>query len=174
MVSFLWRNVAIIKSYKRTRYAVDSIVTHDGEKLSCWPLADLSRFGQRWDPEAYEKLEVTGDDGAQFLEDLYDFCCKAADHDGKTVIVAGLDGDYLRRRFGAVLGIILMANFATKFTARCELCDERDLFALRKNEETETELIAGAEVYMPVCCMRTVSVQVVKVAVQGQSLNLRR
>ncbi|CAA3009496.1 thymidine kinase b-like [Olea europaea var. sylvestris] len=79
-----------------------------------------------------------------------------------------------RRRFGAVLGIILMANFATKFTARCELCDERDLFALRKNEETETELIAGAEVYMPVCCMRTVSVQVVKVAVQGQSLNLRR
>lgn len=53
---FLWRNVAIIKSYKRTRYAVDSIVTHDGEKLSCWPLADLSRFGQRWDPEAYEKV----------------------------------------------------------------------------------------------------------------------
>lgn len=42
------------------------------------------------------QLEVVGIDEAQFFEDLYDFCSKAADHDGKTVIVAGLDGDYLR------------------------------------------------------------------------------
>lgn len=42
------------------------------------------------------QLDVIGIDEAQFFEDLYDFCCKAADRDGKTVIVAGLDGDYLR------------------------------------------------------------------------------
>ncbi|GKF64820.1 thymidine kinase a-like protein, partial [Tanacetum coccineum] len=40
-------------------------------------------------------LEVIGIDEAQFFEDLYDFCINAADQDGKTVIVAGLDGDYL-------------------------------------------------------------------------------
>ncbi|CAL5413759.1 unnamed protein product [Camellia sinensis] len=51
---------------KDTRYAVDSV--------------------------AYAKLDVIE---AQFFGDLYDFCCKVADHDGKTVIVAGLDGDYL-------------------------------------------------------------------------------
>lgn len=39
---------------------------------------------------------MIGIDEAQFFKDLYDFCCKAADHDGKTVIVAGLDGDYMR------------------------------------------------------------------------------
>lgn len=39
---------------------------------------------------------MIGIDEAQFFEDLYDFCREAADHDGKTVIVAGLDGDYLR------------------------------------------------------------------------------
>ena len=39
---------------------------------------------------------MIGIDEAQFFEDLYEFCCKAADQDGKTVIVAGLDGDYLR------------------------------------------------------------------------------
>lgn len=43
-----------------------------------------------------QQLDVIGIDEAQFFEDLYDFCCTAADHDGKTVIVAGLDGDYLR------------------------------------------------------------------------------
>lgn len=39
---------------------------------------------------------MIGIDEAQFFEDLYDFCCKAADEDGKIVVVAGLDGDYLR------------------------------------------------------------------------------
>lgn len=39
---------------------------------------------------------MIGIDEAQFFDDLYDFCRKAADCDGKTVIVAGLDGDYLR------------------------------------------------------------------------------
>ena len=39
---------------------------------------------------------MIGIDEAQFFGDLYEFCCKVADGDGKTVIVAGLDGDYLR------------------------------------------------------------------------------
>lgn len=45
------------------------------------------------------QLDVIGIDEAQFFEDLYDFCREAADYDGKTVIVAGLDGDYLRYYF---------------------------------------------------------------------------
>lgn len=39
---------------------------------------------------------MIGIDEAQFFGDLYDFCSEVADYDGKTVIVAGLDGDYLR------------------------------------------------------------------------------
>ena len=39
---------------------------------------------------------MIGIDEAQFFEDLYDFCREAADHDGERVIVAGLDGNYLR------------------------------------------------------------------------------
>ncbi|THG11953.1 hypothetical protein TEA_026275 [Camellia sinensis var. sinensis] len=100
------RNVAIIKSSKDTRYAVDSVVTHDGTKFPCWALPDLLSFRQKFGDEAYAKLHKLdvfdifwmwiGIDEAQFFGDLYDFCCKVADHDGKTVIVAGLDRDYLR------------------------------------------------------------------------------
>lgn len=39
---------------------------------------------------------MIGIDEAQFFEDLYEFCQEAADRDGKIVVVAGLDGDYLR------------------------------------------------------------------------------
>ncbi|TQD82507.1 hypothetical protein C1H46_031943 [Malus baccata] len=152
--------VAIIKSIKDTRYGLDSIVTHDGVKLPCWPLKDLSSFKQKFTPEAYAKLDVIGIDEAQFFEDLYDFCSEAADHDGKKVIVAGLDGDYLRRSFGSVLDIIPLADSVTKLTARCELCGKRAFFTLRKTEELQTELIGGADVYMPVCRQHYVGGQV--------------
>ncbi|TXG55493.1 hypothetical protein EZV62_020749 [Acer yangbiense] len=122
------RNVAMIKSSKDTRYAIDSV------------------------------LDVIGIDEAQFFEDLYDFCCKAADHDGKTIIVAGLDGDYLRRSFGSVLDVIPLAETVTKLSARCELCGKRAFFTLRKTGEKQTELIGGADVYMPVCRQHYVNV----------------
>ncbi|XP_054776722.1 thymidine kinase a-like [Prosopis cineraria] len=154
------RNVAVIKSSKDTRYGLDSIVTHDGVKLPCWALTNLSSFRQKFGLDAYGQLDVIGIDEAQFFEDLYDFCREAADHDGKTVIVAGLDGNYLRRSFGSVLDIIPLADSVTKLTARCEICGKRALFTLRKIEETQVELIGGAEVYMPVCRQHYVSGQV--------------
>lgn len=63
-----------------------------------------------------------------------------------------------------MLEVIPLADSVTKLTARCELCGKRAFFTLRKTEETETELIAGAEVYMPVCRKHYVSGQVVKEA----------
>lgn len=155
------RNVAMIKSSKDTRYAIDSVVSHDGMKFPCWALPDLLSFRQKFGADAYDKLDVIGIDEAQFFGDLYDFCCKAADHDGKTVIVAGLDGDYLRRSFGSVLDIIPLADSVTKLTARCELCGKRAFFTLRKTEETERELIGGADLYMPVCRQHYVNGQLV-------------
>lgn len=155
------RSVAIIKSDKDIRYGLDSIVTHDGAKFPCFPLADLSSFRQTIGHRAYDELDVIGIDEAQFFGDLYDFCQRAADDDGKTIIVAGLDGDYLRRTFGSVLDIIPLADTITKLNARCELCGKRAFFTLRKTEEKQTELIGGAEVYMPVCRQHYVSGQVV-------------
>ncbi|VFQ84828.1 unnamed protein product [Cuscuta campestris] len=158
------RNVAIIKSEKDNRYGLDCIVTHDGERMPCWPLSNLSSFKQTIGSGAYDKLEVIGIDEAQFFKDLYQFCSEAADHDGKTVIVSGLDGDYLRRSFGSVLDIIPIADTVTKLTAQCEVCGDRAHFTLRKTEENKTELIAGADVYMPVCRKHFVSGQVLKEA----------
>ncbi|KAG5416419.1 hypothetical protein IGI04_003986 [Brassica rapa subsp. trilocularis] len=145
------RSVAMVKSSKDTRYAKDSVVTHDEIGFPCWALPDLMSFQDILGQDAYAKLDVIGIDEAQFFGDLYEFCCKVADDDGKTVIVAGLDGDYLRRSFGAVLDIIPLADSVTKLTARCEVCGHKAFFTLRKTRDTRTELIGGADVYMPVC-----------------------
>lgn len=66
-----------------------------------------------------------------------------------------------RRRFGSVLDIIPLANSVTKLTARCELCGGRAFFTLRKTKEKQTELIGGADVYMPVCRQHYIDGQIV-------------
>lgn len=45
-------------------------------------------------------MQVIAIDEAQFFPDLYKFCCEAANEDQKHVIVAGLDGDFRRQKFG--------------------------------------------------------------------------
>lgn len=155
------RTVTLIKSDKDNRYGLDSVVTHDGTKMACWALPELSSFRDKLGTEAYDKVDVIGIDEAQFFDDLHDFCCKAADRDGKIVVVAGLDGDYKRNKFGSVLDIIPLADSVTKLTARCELCGRRAFFTLRKTQETQTELIGGADVYMPVCRQHYMDGQIV-------------
>lgn len=72
-----------------------------------------------------------------------------------------------RKSFGSILDIIPIADSVTKLTARCEVCGKRAFFTLRKTDETKTELIAGSEVYMPVCRKHYVSGQVVKEATRA-------
>ena len=83
---------------------------------------------------------------------------------GKVSLFADLPPHDFRGSFGSVLDVIPLADSVTKLTARSELCGKRAFFTLRKTEETGTELIAGAEVYMPVCRKHYVSGQVIKEA----------
>ena len=50
------RNVAVVKSDKDTRYGLSSIVTHDGAKMACLALSELSTFRDQYGPEAYDKV----------------------------------------------------------------------------------------------------------------------
>jgi hypothetical protein len=72
-----------------------------------------------------------------------------------------------RRSFGSVLDVISLADSVTKLTARCELCGKKAFFTLRKTKETQTELIGGADVYMPVCRQHYVNGQVVMEAARS-------
>lgn len=66
----------------------------------------------------------------------------------------------VRRRFGSVLDMIPLADSVTKLNARCEMCGKRAFFTLRKTDDTQTELIGGSDIYMPVCRQHYVSGQV--------------
>lgn len=58
-----------------------------------------------------------------------------------------------------MLDLIPIADTVTKLASRCGVCGERALFTLRKTGERATELIGGADVYVPVCRSHYVSGQ---------------
>lgn len=155
------RRVVLVKSDKDTRYGLNSVVSHDGAKMPCWAVADLASFKDKLGEEAYKQVDVIGIDEAQFFKDLYSFCQVAADRDGKIVIVAGLDGDYLRKSFGSALELIPIADSVVKLKSRCELCGKAASFTFRKTGERKTEVVGGADIYMPVCRRHYVNGQIV-------------
>lgn len=58
-LTFSWchyRSVALIKSDKDNRYGLDSVVTHDGTKMACWALSELSSFHDKLGIDAYNKV----------------------------------------------------------------------------------------------------------------------
>ncbi|CAI5527949.1 unnamed protein product, partial [Closterium sp. Naga37s-1] len=63
------------------------------------PPGGSDRGGSEWVDKAQfihglVAAAVIGVDEAQFIHGLVEFSLRAADHDGKTLFIAGLDGDF--------------------------------------------------------------------------------
>ncbi len=167
-------NVAIVKSNKDDRYSSSHVVTHDGIKKQCHAVPTLTSFRETM-TAVYTDADVIAIDEAQFFTDLKEFCTFAADHHQKRLILAGLDGDFLRRKFGQVLDLVPLADKVTKLTATCRFCQQEEeqkngnnsdntsnsgdggkypaVFSLRISAESgnEQELVGGSDTYAPVC-----------------------
>lgn len=99
------QKVALVKSDRDNRYSASQITTHDGISRSCHAVPALAHIKAAVG-QAYESTEVIAIDEAQFFPDLLQFCSQAADHEGKHILVAGLDGDFKRARFGQVCALL--------------------------------------------------------------------
>lgn len=148
-------NVAVVKSSKDDRYCNSSVVTHNGLKRPCFAAPTLRAFREAAGAD-YPSFHVIAVDEAQFFPDLHDFCSHAADHEHKRLVLAGLDGDFQRKRFGQVLDLLPMADIVVKLTANCKFCKQEHkqvpaLFSLRIAADSRQELVGGADTYAPVC-----------------------
>jgi thymidine kinase len=141
------RRVCIIRYGKDDRYSKTLLATHDQSHIRpTFSVEKLSEVGDKW--QEYDTVAV---DEGQFFPDLVDFCTQVTDA-GKTVIVVGLDGDFLRRPFGKICELVPMAEEVVKITAVCMACHEKDAhFTRRTVQSNETELIGGADMYIAVC-----------------------
>ncbi|KAK9820990.1 hypothetical protein WJX81_002939 [Elliptochloris bilobata] len=144
------RRVAVVKSDKDDRYHRSRLVTHDGQARECFATATLAQLRERLGA-AYHDIDVFAIDEAQFFPDLLAFCTAAADSHAKHLLLAGLDGDFRRQRFGQVLDVLPLADTVTKLAARCAYCGTPALFSLRIAADARQEVVGGADKYAPVC-----------------------
>ena len=104
-----------------------------------------------------ETYDIIGVDEGQFFEDLIDNVSFWVDKLNKTVIVAGLSGDFERKPLGSILSLIPHADKIRRCSAMCKECLDngnglvKASFTIRLTESKESVVVGGSELYMPVC-----------------------
>lgn len=103
-------------------------------------------------------FDVLALDEAQFHQDLYTTVQKWVEVNNKKVIVAGLDGDSNRNKFGQILDLIPICDTIVKLQPYCKRCSMKTPrvlikapFTHRVAMSSETILVGGCEYYQPVC-----------------------
>ena len=126
----------------------DEIKTHDSLRHSALKVSNLDDIDNSFINEA----NVIIIDEAQFFMGLKTFVEKEL-ATGKTILLAGLDGDYKQRKFGELLDCIPLADEVTKLTAMCMDCLDgtQGPFTKRIVESKKLELVGGDDMYKAVC-----------------------
>jgi thymidine kinase len=111
-----------------------------------------------------QNYDVIGVDESQFFPDLYDQVLLWVNSLNKKVVLAGLSGDYKRKKFGQFLDLIPQADSYVALKSYCKVCAFPENHSLRKKRkivdalfthrfvDSEDQIkIGGSETYSPVC-----------------------
>jgi len=112
------QKVQIFKPALDTRYSEDHIVSHSEMRIPSCAVKTARELLERVAPET----EVVGIDEGQFFDAELPMVCDTLADQGKRVIVAGLDKDYLGKPFEPMPQLLAIAEYITKTLAICMVC----------------------------------------------------
>jgi thymidine kinase len=119
-----------------------------------WTNNGIAEMDNDYNIKAYNMLrnsDVILINEGQFFPDLYEVVVDMLNNK-KKVYVCGLDGDFERKKFGAMLDLIPLCDKVNKLTSLCSLCRDgtRGIFSMRLTDEKE-QTVVGSDNYIPVC-----------------------
>jgi thymidine kinase len=112
------QKVQIFKPAIDVRYADDHIVSHSEMRIASCAVGSSRQLLERVDADT----EVVGIDEGQFFDLELPMICNTLADQGKRVIVAGLDQDYLGKPFEPMPQLLAIAEYITKTHAICMVC----------------------------------------------------
>jgi thymidine kinase len=112
------QRVQIFKPVIDTRYGDDHIVSHSEMRIGSAAVQDSRALLS----QVKSDTEVVGIDEGQFFDAELPKVCDALADQGKRVIVAGLDQDYLGQPFEPMPQLLAIAEYITKTLAICMVC----------------------------------------------------
>ena len=131
------QTVKIFKPRIDSRYAPDSVVSHSRQELTAIAIDDANEI-----LELAADADVIGIDEAQFFGPPVVPVAERLANEGKRVVVAGLDQDYLGRPFEPMPHLMAVAEYVTKNLAnRSQRLVRRDA----------TVVVGGTESYEARC-----------------------
>ena len=140
------QKVTIFKPVVDTRYHLENIVSHNHNSIPSIPVTN---------PKEIILLaidcEVVGIDEAQFFDENLVEVCTFLANQGKRVIIAGLDMDYVGLPFGPIPHLMAVSEFVTKVHAICMQCGSVASYSYRLNKNKNTVLLGEKDVYEARC-----------------------
>lgn len=103
------------------------------------------------------QYDIIGIDESQlFKNNMVSFVLRLVEEHKKQVIVSGLNGDFLRNKFGSILDLIPYCDNVTKLTAYCGICSLKGIiknahFSKRKDTSITDVIEISYTSYIPVC-----------------------
>lgn len=142
-------NCLLIKYCEDTRYDKTGISTHDlNVQQEDVVQANSNLFNLK---DKCLEVDMIGIDEGQFYNDIVEFCDYFANL-GKVVVVAALDGNFLREPFNDILRLVPISEKIKKKSAVCSVCKGKDAyFTMKIVKDDMIEVIGGSDIYSPVC-----------------------
>ena len=141
------QTVQIFKPSIDTRFASDQIVSHSEMRIDSAPVGSSQAL---LDLVARE-TEVVGIDEGQFFDQALPMICNTLADQGKRVIVAGLDQDYLGKPFEPMPQLLAIAEYITKTHAICMVCGNPANHTQRLVPSGDRVLLGAQGVYEARC-----------------------
>ncbi len=141
------RNIMIFKPSLDYRYSERDIVSHVKNSTEAIPVQSSRVILNKVD----EDVDVVAIDEAQFFEHDLVHVANTLASQGKRVIIAGLDMDYMGQPFGPMPDLMAIADDVYKCRAICMKCGHLANYSYRIAEGSEQVLIGEKQEYMPLC-----------------------
>ena len=138
--------IEIYKPAADTRYDVTKIVSHDANAIASTQVANSGEI-----IALAEHAQVVGIDEAQFFDEGIIAVCETLVMQGKRVIIAGLDMDYLGKPFVPMPALLSVGDFITKLHAICVKCGHLANVSYRTSDEEGTVVLGEKNNYEPRC-----------------------
>jgi thymidine kinase len=141
------QKVQIFKPSVDSRYAEDHIISHSEMRIPSENLISSRDLLER----VLATTEVVGIDEGQFFDAELPAVCSTLADQGKRVIVAGLDQDYLGNPFEPMPQLLAIAEYITKTLAICMVCGAPANRTQRLVASSERVVVGGQGTYEARC-----------------------
>jgi thymidine kinase len=134
------------------QYATKDTITHDGKT---WPVIYVRDITSNALDHIVHNYSLICIDEIQLYDRVdVQYIKRLKHHDGKILIIAGLNGTFIQRGFITmrdVMGdLIAISDDIVLLKAKCDICGNQAIYSMRRNNNTH-EIDVNPDNYYPVC-----------------------